>query len=70
MAIHAFFLFPETGGKTLEEVEDMFLSKQPAWKTRVEFHRVRAVERGEVDPEKISTFQHKQSVSSDTPEKA
>lgn len=52
MAIHSFFFFPETAGKTLEEVESIFLSKTPAWKTRVDYKKIRAVERGEVDPEK------------------
>ena len=58
MAIHSFFFFPETAGKTLEEVEDMFFAKQPAWKTRVDFKRVRQVEKGEVDPEKFTAFKH------------
>jgi Sugar (and other) transporter len=29
MALHAFLAFPETAGKTLEEVEDMFVAKIP-----------------------------------------
>ncbi|KAH6719620.1 sugar transporter [Leptodontidium sp. MPI-SDFR-AT-0119] len=42
MFVHVFFLFPETAGKTLEEVEVMFTDKKgirylgtPAWRTRV-----------------------------------
>ncbi|KAI9883573.1 MAG: Structural maintenance of chromosomes protein 1, partial [Watsoniomyces obsoletus] len=35
MTVHVFFLFPETAGKSLEEVEDMFLTKTQAWKTHV-----------------------------------
>ncbi|KAL9114986.1 MAG: hypothetical protein Q9227_001230 [Pyrenula ochraceoflavens] len=62
MAIHSFFLFPETAGKTLEEVEEMFMSGEPAWKTRVEFQRVRHIERGEVDPLKVKAY-HQESVS-------
>ncbi|KAI9793090.1 MAG: hypothetical protein M1816_000988 [Peltula sp. TS41687] len=52
MAIHVFFLFPETAGKSLEEVESMFLSKTPAWRTHVVTKNKRAVEKGQVDPEK------------------
>ncbi|CCX30247.1 Similar to High-affinity glucose transporter; acc. no. P49374 [Pyronema omphalodes CBS 100304] len=35
MSIHVFLAFPETAGKTLEEVESMFAEHVPAWKTRV-----------------------------------
>ncbi|KAA8914856.1 high affinity glucose transporter [Sphaerosporella brunnea] len=35
MTLHVFFLFPETAGKTLEEVQDMFEQRVPAWKTNV-----------------------------------
>jgi hypothetical protein len=42
MFIHVFFLFPETAGKSLEEVETMFTDPKgikyigtPAWRTRV-----------------------------------
>lgn len=30
-----FFLFPETAGKSLEQIEDMFLEGTSAWKTHV-----------------------------------
>lgn len=63
MAVHAFFFFPETAGKTLEEVEDMFLSGTPAWKTRVNWKGIKAKERGEVELEKSGSFQHTASVS-------
>lgn len=56
MTIHVFFMLPETAGKTLEEVEDTFLSKVPAWKTKVEYGRIRRVERGEIDPEKLGSL--------------
>jgi MFS family permease len=56
MAIHVWFLFPETAGKTLEDVESMFLSKVPAWKTRVEYGHITAMEHGAIDPEKIAQF--------------
>lgn len=35
MTIHVFFLFPETAGKNLEQIEDMFLEGTAAWKTHV-----------------------------------
>ena len=34
MTIHIFLAFPETAGKTLEEVDEIFTSGIPAWKTR------------------------------------
>lgn len=33
MTIHVFFMFPESVGKSLEEVDDIFNSGLPAWKT-------------------------------------
>ncbi|KAI9750032.1 MAG: hypothetical protein M4579_006626 [Chaenotheca gracillima] len=58
MTIHVFFAFPETAGKTLEEVEDMFLSGVPAWKTHVVTKSTLALERGEIDPEKFAAIHH------------
>ncbi|KAF9586650.1 hypothetical protein BGW38_000024 [Lunasporangiospora selenospora] len=34
MTIHIFFMFPETKGRTLEEMDELFNSDVPAWKTR------------------------------------
>ncbi|KAG0039215.1 hypothetical protein BGZ82_009255 [Podila clonocystis] len=34
MTIHIFFMFPETKGRTLEEMDELFNSDMPAWKTR------------------------------------
>lgn len=33
MFFHVFFLFPETKGKTLEEIEQMWADKVPAWRS-------------------------------------
>lgn len=49
MFLHVFFLFPETSGKSLEEVEAMFIKKIPAWKTRVEYRHVKALEQNRAD---------------------
>ncbi|KAF9161769.1 hypothetical protein DFQ27_002821 [Actinomortierella ambigua] len=34
MTIHIFFMFPETKGRTLEEMDELFNSDIPPWKTR------------------------------------
>ena len=70
MAIHVWFLFPETAGKTLEDVESMFLSKIPAWKTQVEYGRIMAMEHGDVDPEKIARFSQIERAEAKEVEKA
>lgn len=36
MTLHFFFFFPETSGKSLEQVDQMFQSKVKPWKTRVQ----------------------------------
>ncbi|KAI4168426.1 MAG: hypothetical protein LQ343_006435 [Gyalolechia ehrenbergii] len=58
MLVHVFFLFPETAGKTLEEVVDIFEDPNgfryvgtPAWKTRISTKRTRLMERNELDQE-------------------
>ncbi|KAH6644757.1 high affinity glucose transporter [Boeremia exigua] len=58
MAIHTFFLFPETAGKSLEDIEEMFMEGIPAWKTKVDFGNSRRAEQGIIDPEKIGGFDH------------
>jgi len=41
MTVHVFFMFPETAGKTLEQVEEMFATPgMRAWKTHVEVKAV------------------------------
>ena len=61
-------MFPETAGKTLEEVEELFLDPSgprhigiPAWKTKISTKRAMAKEHGDVDPEKLATY-HEESV--------
>ncbi|EEQ92171.1 sugar transporter [Blastomyces dermatitidis ER-3] len=49
MTIHVFFAFPETAGKSLEAVEDIFNTSTPAWKTRVTTKETIAAERGDVE---------------------
>jgi hypothetical protein len=60
MALHFYFFFPETAGKTLEEVEDMFLSGVPAWKTHVTYKKARQHEQGSIDraTEKYGSVNH------------
>lgn len=65
MFVHVLFMFPETAGKTLEEVEDLFTDPNgiryvgtPAWKTHVNYRRVRDLERtgSVVDEEKLAQY--------------
>ncbi|ETN39787.1 uncharacterized protein HMPREF1541_06013 [Cyphellophora europaea CBS 101466] len=56
MFIHVFFCFPETSGKTLEEVEELFTTKVKAWQTKVEYQKSRREEAGETDPEKKLSY--------------
>ncbi|KAL8712132.1 MAG: hypothetical protein Q9220_003566 [cf. Caloplaca sp. 1 TL-2023] len=56
MFIHVFFMFPETAGKTLEEVVDLFEDPNgikyvgtPAWKTRVSTKRTNLLEHNQFD---------------------
>lgn len=57
MFIHVFFMFPETAGKTLEEIEDVFTDEVngkkyigiPAWKTKQSLGGAKALERGDVE---------------------
>lgn len=59
MAIHVFFMFPETSGKTLEEVEELFMSGVPAWKTHVNYNSTRKAEMGDLsDKEKALHAEH------------
>jgi hypothetical protein len=61
MAIHVFFMFPETAGKTLEEIEGIFTDPSgpkyigtPAWKTRNAVRKAAQLEvTGNIDEEKL-----------------
>ncbi|KAL1852513.1 hypothetical protein Daus18300_012111 [Diaporthe australafricana] len=33
MTVHVFFFYPETAGKSLEEIDEVFESRTPAWRT-------------------------------------
>jgi len=57
MAIHTFFLLPETSRKMLEDVEEILMTGTPAWKTRVEFNKIVATEHGDVN-DKEAAFRH------------
>lgn len=77
MTIHVFFLFPETAGKPLEEVTDMFEDPKgikyigtPAWRTKSQFKAVEKMEQGldkkvhdeEEAPERLETVEPKLEV--------
>ncbi|KAL4898140.1 general substrate transporter [Aspergillus ambiguus] len=58
MCLHVFFMFPETAGKTLEDVEQIFTDPsglpyigRPAWKTRNEVSRAAMIEHVGFDDE-------------------
>ncbi|KAF7712406.1 MFS-type Sugar/inositol transporter [Penicillium ucsense] len=54
MTVHVFFAFPETAGKTLEEVDSMFTTPgMKPWKTKVRYRQVRQLEAGNVQPGKM-----------------
>ncbi|KAL4790133.1 general substrate transporter [Aspergillus venezuelensis] len=48
MTIHVFFFFPETAGKTLEDVDAMFQTDIKPWNTRVQYQNIRKAEQGDV----------------------
>jgi hypothetical protein len=57
MFIHVFLCFPETSGKTLEEVEELFTTKSvKPWQTKVQYQKSRREEGGEVDMEKKLSY--------------
>jgi sugar porter (SP) family MFS transporter len=66
MAVHTFLCFPETSGKTLEDIEQMFLSGVPAWKTKGEYGASRKHELGQLDDKEAAI----QSSHDHSPERA
>lgn len=75
MTIHVFLLFPETKGKTLEEVEEVFESNMPAWRTRELTKRSRLdeianqISQNEAGPHAVASDDEKGSSSSPGSEK-
>ncbi|KAJ6113229.1 hypothetical protein N7523_006546 [Penicillium sp. IBT 18751x] len=64
MTVHVFFCFPETAGKTLEDVETMFNSPGlKPWQTKVEFQHVRKLERGTFQSEKLANLHAEEGTS-------
>jgi hypothetical protein len=63
MTAHIFFTYPETSGKTLEEVDELFASKVPAWRSKnaiTKFEdRVAALEKADG----VIHQEHKETVS-------
>jgi hypothetical protein len=49
MFIHVFLAFPETAGRPLEEVTELFEQRIPAWKTGNSWSRVRRAEQGDIE---------------------
>ena len=73
---HVFFMFPETAGKTLEEVADMFNDPNgiknvgtPAWKTHISTGRTLLQEKGQTNDTGMSDKEHG-VVHDDSPERA
>ena len=67
MLIHVYFMFPETAGKTLEEVEGMFTAPEgikyigiPAWKTKNVRSDMVRLEKGMMDEEEKAHLQQRQ----------
>lgn len=67
MTIHAFFFYPETAKKSLEEVDLLFTENVPAWRSasaggRLQ-EKIEKVERGEKVTEEVEdTANHKETV--------
>lgn len=64
MTIHVFFAFPETAGKTLEEVETMFTTDgMRPWNTHVQYHKSRQLESGAIQSDKLGSDTNNPRVS-------
>ena len=78
MTIHVFFMFPETAGKPLEEITDMFEDPNglpyigtPAWKTKNYYAKTVRMEHGEVGKQLDEEASPERNASAQqTPEKA
>jgi hypothetical protein len=60
MAIHSFLCFPETAGKPLEEIGQMFAIGGSVWKIHGAFSTSRLMEKGELDTEKQVAATHEE----------
>ena len=67
MFVHVLVAFPETAGKTLEDVEGMFTDPlgpkyigTPAWKTHIVTRKAMLLEQGDVDQEKMAQYEHEE----------
>jgi sugar porter (SP) family MFS transporter len=76
MFIHVFFAFPETAGKPLEEVDEIFTKGIPAWKTGNHWRKTLRAEQGDIeaihensDSRNASRAIDKEKARSFTPEK-
>ncbi|KKY20795.1 putative mfs glucose [Phaeomoniella chlamydospora] len=54
MTVHVYFMFPETSGKTLEEIEELFMAGIPAWRTRVDYKDILNVEHEGIRGKRLS----------------
>ncbi|RDL38135.1 Uncharacterized protein BP5553_05568 [Venustampulla echinocandica] len=63
MTIHCFLCFPETSGKTLEEIEELFSGNTRAWRTGVAKNRLREMDTNDVELEGIKAPVHLENVS-------
>ena len=70
MFIHVLFVFPETAGKTLEEVEGIFEDPDgiryigtPAWKTGVKANAMTAAEKGDLEAAKMGIHHHEKEIT-------
>lgn len=63
MTIHVYFLFPETKGKTLEEISMMWDAKVPAWRTSKWVPETPATRHEQYDEKReAATGEHKETV--------
>ncbi|KAF9954726.1 hypothetical protein BGZ72_004334 [Mortierella alpina] len=71
MTIHVFFMFPETKGRTLEEMDELFNSDFPAWKTRAmpESHLQRDIENIQMQQQELQQADGKMELEPQVGEK-